>query len=148
MTDLNSLISPSSGCGLAEAGGINDSGQICGYGMNPAGSRTPSCSLPSPSPPPSRSCSPLPPACWPSLGDGDHPARSSPASPCSPWPCPPAVAHADVFNMGGTRDPTTGTWTGEASLAVRHGGRSGQRGGHYDPATVRSLTSTRWASTM
>jgi formylglycine-generating enzyme len=27
-----------------------------------------------------------------------------------------AVAQADVFNMGGTRDPTTGTWTGSASL--------------------------------
>ena len=26
------------------------------------------------------------------------------------------VAQADVFNMGGTRDPTTGTWTGAASL--------------------------------
>ena len=25
-------------------------------------------------------------------------------------------AQADVFNMGGTRDPTTGTWTGLASL--------------------------------
>jgi len=27
-----------------------------------------------------------------------------------------ASAHADVFNMGGTRNPTTGTWTGLASL--------------------------------
>ena len=27
-----------------------------------------------------------------------------------------AVAQADVFNMGGTRNPTTGTWTGLASL--------------------------------
>ena len=27
-----------------------------------------------------------------------------------------SVAHADVFNMGGTRNPTTGTWTGLASL--------------------------------
>jgi hypothetical protein len=26
------------------------------------------------------------------------------------------VAHADVFNMGGTRNPTTGAWTGQASL--------------------------------
>ena len=26
------------------------------------------------------------------------------------------VAHADVFNMGGTRDPVTGVWTGQASL--------------------------------
>ena len=41
-----------------------------------------------------------------------------------------ASAQADVFNMGGTRDPTTGTWTGEASLAVRHRGQSGQRGGY------------------
>jgi formylglycine-generating enzyme required for sulfatase activity len=27
-----------------------------------------------------------------------------------------SVAHADVFNMGGTRNPTTGIWTGQASL--------------------------------
>ena len=33
------------------------------------------------------------------------------------------LAHADVFNMGGTRNPTTGVWTGEASLLVRHRGR-------------------------
>ena len=26
------------------------------------------------------------------------------------------AAQADVFNMGGTRNPTTGTWTGSASL--------------------------------
>ncbi|MEN6451035.1 MAG: SUMF1/EgtB/PvdO family nonheme iron enzyme [Thermoguttaceae bacterium] len=26
------------------------------------------------------------------------------------------LAQADVFNMGGTRDPVTGTWTGQASL--------------------------------
>ena len=26
------------------------------------------------------------------------------------------ATRADVFNMGGTRDPTTGTWTGLASL--------------------------------
>ncbi len=27
-----------------------------------------------------------------------------------------SIAQADVFNMGGTRDPTTGTWAGSASL--------------------------------
>lgn len=30
--------------------------------------------------------------------------------------CLVAVAQADVLNMGGTRDPVTGTWTGQASL--------------------------------
>jgi formylglycine-generating enzyme len=30
--------------------------------------------------------------------------------------CTGLAAHADVFNMGGTRDPATGTWTGLASL--------------------------------
>ncbi len=29
-----------------------------------------------------------------------------------------SVVQADVFNMGGTRDPTTGTWTGLASLEM------------------------------
>jgi hypothetical protein len=28
-----------------------------------------------------------------------------------------SIARADVFNMGGTRNPTTGVWTGEASLS-------------------------------
>ena len=28
------------------------------------------------------------------------------------------TAQADVFNMGGTRNPTTGTWTGLASLDI------------------------------
>ena len=37
MNDLNSLISPTSGWDLEDATGINDSGQICGYGVNPAG---------------------------------------------------------------------------------------------------------------
>ena len=35
--DLNNLISPSSGWTLEEATGINDSGQICGYGIAPDG---------------------------------------------------------------------------------------------------------------
>ena len=35
MMDLNNLIVPGSGWTLEEATGINDSGQICGYGMSP-----------------------------------------------------------------------------------------------------------------
>jgi formylglycine-generating enzyme required for sulfatase activity len=39
---------------------------------------------------------------------------------------------ADVFNMGGTRDPTTGTWTGLASLDMVPVGNPGNAA---DPAT-------------
>ena len=41
-------------------------------------------------------------------------------------------AQADVFNMGGTRDPTTGTWTGAASLEFVPVGNPGNTA---DPAT-------------
>jgi probable HAF family extracellular repeat protein len=37
MIDLNTLIPTNSGWTLEEATGINDSGQICGYGRNPSG---------------------------------------------------------------------------------------------------------------
>ncbi len=37
MTDLNSLISSSSGWTLEDATGVNDAGQICGSGINPSG---------------------------------------------------------------------------------------------------------------
>ena len=37
MQDLNGLIPPGSGWTLLSASGINDSGQICGYGVNPTG---------------------------------------------------------------------------------------------------------------
>jgi formylglycine-generating enzyme len=43
------------------------------------------------------------------------------------------VAQADVFNMGGTRDPATGTWTGLASLEmvpVGDPGNVGELSGH------------------
>ena len=35
--DLNSLLPPNSGWTLTSATGINDAGQIVGYGLNPAG---------------------------------------------------------------------------------------------------------------
>jgi formylglycine-generating enzyme len=38
---------------------------------------------------------------------------------------PASSAQADVFNMGGTRDPTTGTWTGMASVEFVPVGDSG-----------------------
>ena len=41
-------------------------------------------------------------------------------------------ARADVFNMGGTQDPTTGTWTGSASLQFV---TVGSPGNAPDPAT-------------
>jgi formylglycine-generating enzyme len=49
-----------------------------------------------------------------------------------------AVAHADVFNMGGTRDATTGTWTGLASLefvAVGDPGNAADTRGPSDGGT-------------
>ena len=39
MTDLNTLIDPSSGWTLKNAQGINDAGQIVGIGTNPSGHR-------------------------------------------------------------------------------------------------------------
>ena len=38
------------------------------------------------------------------------------------------AAQADVFNMGGTRDPATGVWTGLASLEMVHVGDPGNTG--------------------
>ena len=38
------------------------------------------------------------------------------------------IASADVFNMGGTRDPATGTWTGQASLEFVTVGDAGNAG--------------------
>jgi probable HAF family extracellular repeat protein len=37
MIDLNNLVDPSTGWVLESADGINDSGQIVGYGVNPSG---------------------------------------------------------------------------------------------------------------
>ena len=62
------------------------------------------------------------------------------------------VAQADVFNMGGTRDPATGVWTGQASLEFVTVGDPGNAGEQSRLAngdttsTARSLTPTRWAS--
>ena len=47
------------------------------------------------------------------------------------------VAHADVFNMGGTRDRSTGTWTGQASLEFVTVGNPGNARTRQ-PATARS----------
>ena len=58
---------------------------------------------------------------------------------------------ADVFNMGGTRDPTTGTWTGQASLEFVTVGDPGNAADTADTATrvlrLGRLTLIRWAST-
>ena len=51
MTDLNTLINLSSGWTIKDAMAINDSGQIVGYGINPAG-QTHACLL-TPTPEPS-----------------------------------------------------------------------------------------------
>ena len=48
--DLNSLIAPGSGWTLQQATGINDSGQICGLGMNPNGQQDAFLLTPTPEP--------------------------------------------------------------------------------------------------
>jgi formylglycine-generating enzyme len=62
-----------------------------------------------------------------------------------------AAASADVFNMGGTRDPTTGTWSGLASLetvsvgdAGNMGEGSGQSYGGYGPDRVCGAVSDNY----
>jgi len=56
MYDLNSLIDPSLGWVLQEATGINDSGQIVGYGTGPSGQTDAFLLTPTPSPEPSTLC--------------------------------------------------------------------------------------------
>ena len=55
------------------------------------------------------------------------------------------VARADVFNMGGTRDPATGVWTGEASLEFVTVGDPGNAADTTGYGASR-LTSTRSAN--
>jgi hypothetical protein len=50
MYDLNRLIAPNSGWTLEYAAGINDSGQICGCGINPAGQTEAFLLTPTPEP--------------------------------------------------------------------------------------------------
>jgi probable HAF family extracellular repeat protein len=50
MTDLNALISPSSGWTLQIATAINDSGQIVGHGLNSAGQQDAFLLTPTPEP--------------------------------------------------------------------------------------------------
>jgi formylglycine-generating enzyme len=52
-------------------------------------------------------------------------------------------AQADVFNMGGTRDPVTGTWTGLASLDFVTVGDPGNAG--YIPFSAENPTAALWS---
>ena len=56
-----------------------------------------------------------------------------------------SVAHADVFNMGGTRNATTGTWTGSASLEFVPVGNPGNAA---DPATGSQYASVPYTYQM
>jgi probable HAF family extracellular repeat protein len=123
MVDLNSLIDPASGWTLVYANDINDSGQIVGYGTLGGNGYA---FLLTPIPEPSTlallgigAISLL--ACVWRRRRRLHNLRSMIlAAMLVVLPLMMAsVTQAqvsNVFNMGGTRDPTTGTWTGQASL--------------------------------
>ena len=50
MVDLNSLVSPQAGWTLETANAINNSGDIVGFGVNPAGAQEPFLLMPVPEP--------------------------------------------------------------------------------------------------
>jgi formylglycine-generating enzyme len=115
-TDLNSLIDPRLGFMIGGALDINDSGWIVGYGTNASGQDHAFLLTPIPEP-----------ATLILVGIGSISLlayawrrRASrqvvTALAVVAVILSAACAQADVFNLGGTRNPTTGTWTGLASL--------------------------------
>ncbi|MBN2579036.1 MAG: DUF3466 family protein [Pirellulales bacterium] len=116
ITDLNSLINPDLGWSLGRADAINDSGWIVGTGQHNGNTRA-FLLIPIPEP-----------STFALLGIGAlglftyawrrrkelHNQHSTILAIIVVLIA--GSARADVFNMGGTRDPVTGTWTGLASL--------------------------------
>jgi len=131
MRDLNNLIAPSSGWTLEGASAINDNGQIVGLGLNPSGQYHAYLLTPTPEP-----------STFVLLGIGAisllayasrrrrklHNLRSMILAAMVVVLAAGSAQPADVFNMGGTRNPTTGTWTGTASLEFVTVGNPGNAG--------------------
>ena len=118
MTDLNSLIDPASGWTLQSASAINDSGQIVGAMYNASGQTHAFLLTPIPEPSPlvllGVSAISLLGFAWRRRRRGRARCLSCAAVVVAMLVA--GSAQADVFNMGGTLNPTTGTWTGAASL--------------------------------
>ena len=117
MVNLNGIVDPGSGWTLEYASAVNDSGQIVGYGINSTGVTHAFLLTPIPEP-----------STFVLLGVGAISllafawrrrrgrARCLSGAAVVVAMLIAGSAQADVFNMGGTRNPTTGTWTGSASL--------------------------------
>ena len=109
MLDLNSLIDPRSGWMLESATGINSSGQIIGSGTDPAGQLDQGFFL-TPIPEPSAIALLLASAACLLAFAWRRRTRRRWIVACLAvfsLALPACLARADVFNMGGTRNPTT-----------------------------------------
>ena len=149
MENLQSLISSSSGWTMLTPTAISDDGFIVGQGRNASGQLHAFLLRQPPNPPPSPSSASVPSAYWPLLVGGEANLHNLPSMILAAMVVLAAGSvQADVFNMGGTLDPTTGTWTGQASLEFVTVGNPGNAAyAIHRPASARSATLTPSAST-